>query len=68
MPNRSEQGLLFTAHGLLVVVASLAGIIASRCTGFTICRALAEQLWRTGLVAPRHVGGRPMYSALGGVS
>ena len=28
----------------------------SRCTGFSSCGARAQQLWHTGLVAPRHVG------------
>ena len=28
----------------------------SRCTGFSSCGARAQQLWRTGLVALRHVG------------
>ena len=28
----------------------------SRCVGFSSCGTWAQQLWRTGLVAPRHVG------------
>ena len=32
------------------------GARASYCGGFSCCRARAQQLWRTGLVAPRHVG------------
>ena len=31
----------------------------SRCTGFSSCVRWAQQLWRTGLVAPRHVGSSP---------
>ena len=28
----------------------------SRCTGFSSCGTWAQELWHTGLVAPRHVG------------
>ena len=58
----SERGLLFIAvRGLLTVVASLVaehGLQAHRLQQlwFTDSRAQAQQLWRIGLVAPRHVG------------
>ena len=61
----SEQGLLFVAvRGLLIVVASL-------CCGARALGARAQQLWRTDLVAPRHVGpyrtrARTRVSALAG--
>ena len=45
-----EQGLLFVAgHGLLIAAASLG--CGARALG-----TRAQQLWLTGLVAPRHVG------------
>ena len=57
-----EWGLLFTVvRGLLIAVASLVaehGLQARRLQQLwlTGSRAQAQQLWRTGLVAPRHVG------------
>ena len=51
----SEHGLLFVAvHRLLIAVASLLQSTGSRCAGS--CGSQAQQLWRTGLVAPWHVG------------
>ena len=38
-------------HGLLLLRST-----GSRWAGFSSCGAQAQQLWRTGLVAPRHVG------------
>ena len=58
----SEQGLFFVAvHGLLIAVASLVAehrLQARRLQQLWLAgsRAQAQQLWRTGLVAPRHVG------------
>ena len=66
----SERGLLFVAvRGLLIVVACLccgARVLGARASVVVACglrscglwtsRAQAQQLWLTGLVAPRHVG------------
>ena len=57
-----ERGLLFLeVHGLLIAVASL--IVEHRLQArgpqqlwLAGSRAQAQQLWHTGLVAPRHVG------------
>ena len=52
-----EQGLLFVAVcRLLIAVASLAG---SRHVGFSSFIVGAQQLWHSGLVAPRHVESSP---------
>ena len=57
-----ERGLLFVVvHGLLIAVASLVaehGLQAHRLQQLRLTgsRAQAQQLWLTGLVAPRHVG------------
>ena len=57
-----EWGLLFVVvHGLLTAVASLIveyGLQAHRLQQLqhTGSRAQAQYLWRTGLVAPQHVG------------
>ena len=57
-----KQGLLFVAvHGLLMAVASLVAEHRLQARGLQqLClagsRAQAQQLWRTGLVAPQHVG------------
>ena len=56
------QGLLFVVvHGLLIAVASLVAEHGLQAHGLQQLwlagsRAQAQQLWRTGLVAPRHVG------------
>ena len=53
------QGLLLvTVHGLLVVGASLAGGLGSRCTGFSRCGMWTQELqhMHTGLAVPCHVG------------
>ena len=51
-----EWGLLFVAvRGLLIGVASLVAEHGSRHMGFSSCMRV-QQLWLTGLVAPRHVG------------
>ena len=48
-----EQGLLFVAVcRLLIAVASLVG---SRHAGVSSFSVWAQQLWHSGLVAPRHV-------------
>ena len=64
-----ERGLLFVVVlGLLIAVASLVAEHGLQVHGFSSCgswaqqlwlagsRVQAQQLWRTGLVAPRHVG------------
>ena len=47
-------------RGLSLVAASggtlYCGARASHCGGFSCCGAQAQQLWRRGLVTPRHVG------------
>ena len=48
----SEQAPLFAAVcGLLLLQST-----GSRLAGFSSCSTRAQSLWRTGLVAPRHVG------------
>ena len=50
-----EQGLLFVAaHGLLTVVASL--VAEHGLQARSSCGTWAQWLWRTGLIAPWHVG------------
>ena len=52
-----EQGLLFiSVHGLLIAVASLVAEHGLQGLGFSSCGMRAQQLWRTGLVAPWHMG------------
>ena len=67
--DRGRRGPLFIeVHVLLIAVGSLLLNTGSRCTGFSSCgtwaqqlwfpgsRVQAQQLWRTGLVAPWQVG------------
>ena len=53
-----ERGLLFGAvvRGLLIVMASLVMEHGLQAPGLSSCSTRAQQLWRTGLVAPWHVG------------
>ena len=52
--------IFVAVHGLPLVAASggysSLQSTGSRCTGFSSCVTQAQQLWRTGLVAPHHVG------------
>ena len=62
LSNCGKQGLLFfVVHGLLIVVASVVVEHGLQARGLQYLwligsRAQAQQLWFTGLVAPRHVG------------
>ena len=52
-----ERGLLFVAvNGLLIAVTSLVAEHRLQQLWLMGSRAQAQQLWLTGLVAPRHVG------------
>ena len=52
--SRDYSSLLCTGFSLqwLLLLQST----GSRCMGFSGCGTRAQQLWRTGLVVPRHVG------------
>ena len=45
--------VFITRHGLSLVDKE--GYSSLQCAGFSYCRVQAQQLWHTGLVAPRHV-------------
>ena len=52
----ASGGYSVAVHRLLIAVAFLLRITGSRRVGFSSCGMQTQQLWRTGLVAPQHVG------------
>ena len=53
----AEWGLLFVVvHVFSLQWLLLLQSMGSRCVGFIRCGTQAQYLWRTGLVAPQHVG------------